>query len=81
MDDKTYSKAHFLKNKLDSLLTNKKILSDIIVKVPRIIFQDVNTKYYRTLEVECLDFDKIKSMLLQEINKQIEIAQKEFEEL
>lgn len=81
MDDKTYSKAHFLKNKLDSLLTNKKILSNIIVKVPRIIFQDVNTNYYRTLEAECLDFDKIKSMLLQEINKQIEIAQKEFEEL
>lgn len=81
MDDITYSKAYCLQNKLCSLATNKKILSNS-KEVSRIILQeDNNPQDYKILEGEYLDFNKIKTILLQEINKQIEIAQKEFDEL
>lgn len=80
-DDITYAKAFSLQTKLCSLEADKKILSET-KEASKIIFQnDKNLQCYQMLDTKYIGFDKIKTMLLREINEQIEITQKEFDEL
>ena len=83
MDKEALKKGKILYNRLISLtynrddLINAKDITDINIIAET---DNYECKYVR-LNIEYLDFDKLKTFLLEEINREIEKAQKEFDEL
>ena len=83
MDKEALKKGKILYNRLISLtynrdaLINAKDITDINIIAET---DNYECKYVR-INIEYLDFDKLKTFLLEEINREIEKAQKEFDEL
>ena len=83
MDKEALKKGKILYNRLISLtynrddLINAKDITDINIVAET---DNYECKYIR-INIEYLDFDKLKTFLLEEINREIEKAQKEFDEL
>ena len=83
MDKEALKKGKTLYNRLISLtynrddLINAKDITDINIIAET---DNYECKYVR-INIEYLDFDKLKTFLLEEINREIEKAQKEFDEL
>ena len=82
MDKETLKKAETLNNKLEYLVDNKKklVTSTAIWFVAAEIKEDTFIKGDR-IDTKYLNFDNIKTFLLEEINKEITKTQKEFDEL
>ena len=83
MDKETLKKGKILYNRLISLtynrddLINTKDITDI-----NIVAESANYEYkYVRINIKYLDFDKLKTFLLEEINREIVETQKEFDEL
>lgn len=82
MDENKFFKAKRLQDKLMNLATQKKIWKeafqiDYITLVKRGCFSDS----YLKSDGKYLNFDKIKQVVLEEIDNEINEAQREFEEL
>ena len=83
MDKEALKKGKILYNRLISLtynrddLINAKDITDINIIAET---DNYECKYVR-INIEYLDFDKLKTFLLEEINREIVETQKEFDEL
>lgn len=82
MDENKFFKAKRLQDKLENLATQKKIWKeafriDYITLIKRGYFSDS----YLKGDGKYLNFDKIKQVVLEEIDNEINEAQREFEEL
>ena len=83
MDKEALKKGKTLYNRLISLtynrddLINAKDITDINIIAET---DNYECKYVR-INIEYLDFDKLKTFLLEEINREIVETQKEFDEL
>ena len=82
MDKETLKKAETLNNKLEYLVDNKKKLVASVAMwfIAAEIKEDTFIKGDR-IDTKYLNFDNIKTFLLEEIDKEIEKTQKEFDEL
>ena len=83
MNKETLKKGKILYNRLISLaynrddLINAKDITDINITIDT---GNYECKYVK-VNIEYLDFDKLKTFLLEEINREIAKTQKEFDEL
>ena len=83
MNKETLKKGKTLYNRLISLaynrddLINAKDITDINITIDT---GNYECKYVK-VNIEYLDFDKLKTFLLEEINREITKVQKEFDEL
>ena len=82
MDKETLKKAETLNNKLEYLVDNKKKLVASVAMwfIAAEIKEDTYIKGDR-IDTKYLNFDNIKTFLLEEIDKEIAKTQKEFDEL
>ena len=82
MDKETLKKAETLNNKLEYLVDNKKQLVASVAMwfIAAEIKEDTYIKGDR-IDTKYLNFDNIKTFLLEEIDKEIAKTQKEFDEL
>ena len=82
MDKETLKKAETLNNKLEYLVDNKKKLVASVAMwfIAAEIKEDTFLKGDR-IDTKYLNFDNIKTFLLEEIDKEIVKTQKEFNEL
>ena len=83
MDKEALKKGKILYNRLISLTYNRDDLINAkdITHINIVAETDNYECKYVRINIEYLDFDKLKTFLLEEINREIEKAQKEFDEL
>ena len=83
MDKEALKKGKTLYNRLISLTCNRDDLINAkdITKINIVAETDNYECKYVRINIEYLDFDKLKTFLLEEINREIVETQKEFDEL
>ena len=83
MDKEALKKGKTLYNRLISLTYNRNDLINTkdITKINIVAETDNYECKYVRINIEYLDFDKLKTFLLEEINREIVETQKEFDEL
>ena len=77
MDKKLFNKAKYLDEKLRHLVTQREILT----KEGEILSITFECEEHSFPTLNCKYLDNVKTFLLNEINKEIEETQKEFDEL